>query len=40
MTSWAPLVAGLTPHGLRHGHQPMMDNAGVHYVLQSECMGH
>ncbi len=40
VASWAPLVAGLTPHGLRHGHQPMMDNAGVHYVLQSERMGH
>jgi integrase len=35
-----PLVPGLTPHGLRHGHQPMMDDAGVHYVLQAERMGH
>lgn len=40
VASWAPLVGGLTPHGLRHGHQPMMDNAGIHYVLQSERMGH
>ena len=22
--SWAPLIAGLTPHGLRHGHQTAM----------------
>lgn len=40
VASWLPLMPGLTPHGLRHGHQPMMDNAGVHYVLQSERMGH
>jgi integrase len=40
LASWAPLVPGATPHGLRHGHQPMMDNAGVHYVLQAERMGH
>ena len=40
LACWAPLVPGFTPHGLRHGHQPMMDNAGVHYVLQAERMGH
>ncbi|HEX6351711.1 hypothetical protein [Actinophytocola sp.] len=40
LACWAPLVTGITPHGLRHGHQPMMDNAGVHYVLQAERMGH
>jgi integrase len=40
LACWTPLVPGLTPHGLRHGHQPMMDDAGVHYVLQSERMGH
>jgi hypothetical protein len=40
LACWVPRVPGLTPHGLRHGHQPMMDNAGVHYVLQSERMGH
>jgi integrase len=40
LACWAPLVPGATPHGLRHGHQPMMDNAGVHYVLQAERMGH
>lgn len=40
LACWVPLKPGLTPHGLRHGHQPMMDNAGVHYVLQSERMGH
>jgi hypothetical protein len=35
-----PVVAGLTPHGLRHGHQTWMDEANVSYVLQSERMGH
>lgn len=40
LACWTPLVPGVTPHGLRHGHQPMMDNAGVHYVLQAERMGH
>jgi integrase len=40
LACWAPLAPGLTPHGLRHGHQPMMDNADVHYVLQAERMGH
>jgi integrase len=40
LVCWAPLMPGLTPHGLRHGHQPMMDNEDVHYVLQSDRMGH
>jgi hypothetical protein len=39
LASWLPLRHGLTPHGLRHGHQPWMDNAGIPYVLQSERMG-
>jgi integrase len=38
--SWLPLLPGLTPHGLRHGHQTWLDEAGVPYVLQSERMGH
>jgi len=29
---------GLTPHGLRHGHQTWLDDLGVRYVLQSERM--
>jgi integrase len=40
LASWVALVPGLTPHGLRHGHQPMMDDANVHYVLQADRMGH
>lgn len=40
LACWLPLRLGLTPHGLRHGHQPSMDNAGIPYVLQSERMGH
>jgi integrase len=34
------LRPGLTPHGLRHGHQTWLDELGVRYVLQSERMGH
>jgi integrase len=30
---------GLTPHGLRHGHQTWLDDLGIRYVLQSERMG-
>ena len=40
VASWLPLRAGLTPHGLRHGHQTWLDDLGVRYVLQSERMGH
>jgi integrase len=40
LASWLPVLPGLTPHGLRHGHQTWMDEAGVPYVLQSERMGH
>jgi len=36
---WLPLRQGLTPHGLRHGHQTWLD-LGIRYVLQSERMGH
>ncbi len=31
---------GLTPHGLRHGHQTWLDDLGIRYVLQSERRGH
>jgi integrase len=31
---------GLTPHGLRHGHQTWLDELGVRYVLQTARMGH
>ena len=40
VASWLPLRTGLTPHGLRHGHQTWLDDMGVRYVLQSERMGH
>jgi hypothetical protein len=40
VASWLALRAGLTPHGLRHGHQTWLDEIGVRYVLQSERMGH
>ncbi|MEQ4209903.1 site-specific integrase [Actinopolymorpha sp. B9G3] len=40
LASWLPLLPGLSPHGLRHGHQTWMDEVGTSYVLQSERMGH
>ncbi len=38
--SWAPLVAGLTPHGLRHGHQTAMRRDRVPRVLRRDRLGH
>ena len=40
LACWLPLRPGLTPHGLRHGHQTWLDDLGIRYVLQSERMGH
>jgi hypothetical protein len=40
LASWLPICTGLTPHGLRHGHQTWLDDLGIRYVLQSERMGH
>ncbi len=40
LASWLPVLPGLTPHGLRHGYQTWMDEAGISYVLQSAQMGH
>ena len=40
LASWLPLRSGLSPHGLRHGHQTWLDEIGIRYVLQSERMGH
>jgi integrase len=40
LASWLPVLPGLTPHGLRHGHQTWMDEAGIPDVLKSERMGH
>jgi hypothetical protein len=33
LASCLPLRPGLTPHGLRHGHQTWLDDLGVRYVL-------
>ena len=40
VASWRPLCPGLTPHGLRHGHQTCLDDIGIRYVPQSERMRH
>ncbi len=40
LTSWLPVLARLTPHGLRHGHQTWMEEAGISGLLRSERMGH
>ena len=40
LASWLPLLRGLTPHGLRHGHQIWMDEDGIPDVLKTERMGH
>ena len=40
VASWLPLRSGLTPHGLRHGHQTGLDDLGIRYVLQAERPGH
>jgi hypothetical protein len=38
--SWLPVRRGLSPHGLRHGHQTWLDDLGVQEMLKSERMGH
>jgi integrase len=38
--SWAPLAPGLTPHGLRHGHQTAMRRDRVPRVLRRDRLGH
>jgi integrase len=40
VSSLLPLVADLTPHGLRHGHKTWMAEDGIPEVLQAERMGH
>jgi hypothetical protein len=37
---WAPLVPGLNPHGLRHGHQTAMRRDRVPRVLRRDRLGH
>lgn len=40
VASWLPALHGLTPHGLRHGHQSWLEQAKLPYLLISERMGH
>jgi integrase len=40
VASWLPVLPGLTPHGLRHGHQTWMEEAGISDLLRAERMGH
>jgi len=40
LASWLPVLPRLTPHGLRHGHQTWMEEAGISGLLRSERMGH
>ncbi|WP_433382854.1 hypothetical protein [Streptosporangium sp. CA-115845] len=40
LVSWLPIRPGLTPHGLRHGHQTWMDDTGIKKTLKVERMGH
>lgn len=40
LASWLPIKSGLTPHGLRHGHQTWMDDGGIKKALKVERMGH
>lgn len=40
LSTWLPVRTGLTPHGLRHGHQTWMEEAGISDLLRSERMDH
>ncbi|MCC5579641.1 hypothetical protein IMZ11_28830 [Microtetraspora sp. AC03309] len=40
LATWLPIMKGLTPHGLRHGHKTWMAELGVPEILQAERMGH
>lgn len=40
LASWLPILHGLTPHGLRHGHKTWMAEDGIPEILQAERMGH
>jgi len=40
VASWAPIIKGLTPHGLRHGLKVWMDEDQIADVLKSERLGH
>ncbi|MEU8379011.1 hypothetical protein, partial [Streptosporangium sp. NPDC048865] len=40
LVEWGPVLEGLTPHGLRHGHQTWMDDGPVKKAIKVERMGH
>lgn len=40
LACWTPLVRGLTPHGLRHGHRTWLDEDGLPEVIKSDRLGH
>jgi integrase len=40
LVSWLPIMVGLTPHSLRHGHQTWMAEDRIADVLRDERMGH
>jgi integrase len=40
LSSWLPLVPGLTGHGLRHGHRTWMAEDGIPDVLAEQRLGH
>ena len=37
---WVPIAPGLTPHGLRHTHRTIMEEAGTPPKLMDERLGH
>lgn len=37
---WAPVAAGLTPHGLRHSHKTLMSELGTPEVFSHDRLGH
>ncbi|GAA5076496.1 integrase [Thermocatellispora tengchongensis] len=40
LVTWLPIRPGLTWHGLRHGHQTWMDDAGLRKAFKTHRMGH
>ncbi|WP_214327892.1 hypothetical protein [Nonomuraea sediminis] len=40
IASWAPVMFGLTPHGLRYSLQTWMDDGGIKKALKVDRMGH
>lgn len=40
LASWLPIKAGVTPHGLRHGHNTWLEEDRIPRIIQRERMGH